>query len=199
MGGQARRSLALRFFLLIGLLWLVGFAVFAARLVSPPQWDGERVVDAAIVLTGGAGRLETAAEILRDNKARQVLISGVHSDVSAAQLKRMLNLPQSLVDCCLLLDKRARNTWHNAEQAVRWAQDVQARSLILVTSDYHMPRSYYLLMHQIAKEGADIRRVVTLPVETERSVLHIFTEYHKYLASLVLHFRVKKSDDREET
>lgn len=193
--GQGRGSLVLRLILLFLAVWLAGFAVFAAKLLSPPQWQGDKVMDVAIVLTGGAGRLEAAADILRQRKVGKVLISGVHGDVSAKRLQRLLNLPGDLVTCCVLLDKRARNTRHNAQQAVQWASDVGARSLLLITSDYHLPRAYYLLTHQIKVQNAPMMTVETIGVSTGRAPFMIFKEYHKYLLSLMLNVQLGYRND----
>ena len=191
--GERKSRLLGRLLLLLFIVWLVGFGLFARYAASTgfrtlPSGD---VYDAAIVLTGGPGRLQTAAELLRRNRVRQVLVSGVHRDVTASDLQKMLSLPQALTRCCLLIDKRAKNTWHNAEESAKWTRSINARSVVLITADYHVPRSLYLFRHELEQLSDRAVTVVPLAVETADPATYLFVEYHKYLISLALHFRWK--------
>ena len=191
--GTRKKRLIPRWLMLLALLWAAGFALFAryaSQFEGPTIPNGE-VYDAALVLTGGAGRLQAAADMLKRNRVRHVFVSGVHRDVTASDLQVMLNLPETLATCCLFIDKRAKNTWQNAEEAMRWVTGMQARSVVLITADYHMPRSLYLFMSEAKERGAWPTEVLPYGVDTGASIANLFVEYHKYLLSLVLHFRWK--------
>ncbi|MEF2071381.1 YdcF family protein [Consotaella aegiceratis] len=97
--------------------------------------------DGIVVLTGGAMRLESAIDLLKNGKARRLLISGVNRGTSARALSRLTATDPSWFECCIDIDRAALNTIGNAEMAAAWAHQRGLQSLILVTSDYHMPRS----------------------------------------------------------
>ena len=49
--------------------------------------------------------------------------------------------------CCVDLDHSAVNTRSNAAETRRWVQERGFRSLIVVTSNYHMPRAIVEMSH----------------------------------------------------
>ena len=51
--------------------------------------------------------------------------------------------------CCIDLDYSAVNTIGNAVETRRWALGHGFRSLVVVTSSYHMPRAMLELSHQL--------------------------------------------------
>jgi uncharacterized SAM-binding protein YcdF (DUF218 family) len=46
-----------------------------------------------------------------------------------------------LFDCCVDLGREARTTIGNASEAATWADTHNASRIVLVTSEYHMPRA----------------------------------------------------------
>ena len=60
---------------------------------------------------------------------------------SIATLSKLTDTDRALFDCCVDLDYDALNTVGNAEMADLWARNLGFKELILVTSDYHMPRT----------------------------------------------------------
>ena len=56
---------------------------------------------------------------------------------------------RSVFACCVDLDYRALNTIGNAEQTRRWARQHGFRSLLVVTSTYHMPRTLAEIGHAL--------------------------------------------------
>jgi uncharacterized SAM-binding protein YcdF (DUF218 family) len=118
-----------------------GFIVFAEKIArSRPPADAR--ADAIVVLTGGAQRIDGALALIAEKRAKRLLISGVNQDVTQHDLERVVsgNLRDDLA-CCVDLGKEARDTIGNAAEARHWAEERGFSSLIVVTSDYHMPRS----------------------------------------------------------
>ena len=103
--------------------------------------------DGIVVLTGGSSRVSDAMELLADGYGRRLLISGVHPTNAASDISRSLSDNQSLLNCCVDLDRSAVNTRSNAAETRRWAHERGFKSLIVVTSNYHMPRAIVELSH----------------------------------------------------
>jgi uncharacterized SAM-binding protein YcdF (DUF218 family) len=64
-----------------------------------------------------------------------------------------------MLDCCVDLGRQARDTVGNAAEARAWADERGFTSLIVVTSDYHMPRS----MSELGQAMPD-KQLIPFPV-----------------------------------
>ncbi len=124
----------------------IGFVEFLSQLhgteAKPP-----RTADGIVVLTGGSSRVSDAMELLADGYGKRLLISGVHPSSGTSDISRSLSENQSLLSCCVDLDRSAVNTRSNAAETRRWAHERGFKSLIVVTSNYHMPRAIVELSH----------------------------------------------------
>lgn len=130
---------------LIGLLFafLGGFVLFAERvtrlaaaIAEPPAADG------VVALTGGGGaRISTGMELLARGKGKRLLVSGVNPQTTDEDVRQLAGGEETLFSCCVDLGRSARSTIGNAHETAAWADDHGYRSLIIVTSDFHMPRS----------------------------------------------------------
>jgi uncharacterized SAM-binding protein YcdF (DUF218 family) len=123
-----------------------GFVGFLGQL-RDAEIKPARSADGIVVLTGGASRVSDAMELLADGYGKRLLISGVHPTNDAADISRSLPDNQSLMGCCVDLDHSAVNTRSNASETRRWARERGFKSLIVVTSNYHMPRAIVELSH----------------------------------------------------
>src|SRR5690606_12776903 len=91
----ARRSRVLRSVriflssaLVLLVLYLAGFLVFASHIAAMKAPERLSPADAIIVFTGGYMRLEPAMNLLRSGAGQRLLISGVHPDADASALQR---------------------------------------------------------------------------------------------------------------
>jgi uncharacterized SAM-binding protein YcdF (DUF218 family) len=125
---------------------ILGFVFFLTQLrgteVKPAQ-----TADGIVVLTGGSSRVSDAMELLADGYGKRLLISGVRRTNGAIDISRSLPDNQSLLSCCVDLDRSAINTRSNAAETRRWVHERGFKSLIVVTSNYHMPRAIVELSH----------------------------------------------------
>ncbi len=126
---------------IVGLLWAVGLAAFITGLPGPSQ-DAPGKADGVVVFTGGGGaRITTGMTIFANGAGERLLISGVHPDTSRERLSEFWDGAPDMFNCCVDLGREARSTEGNAEESAAWARKHEYNDLILVTSDYHIPRA----------------------------------------------------------
>ncbi|WP_300527115.1 YdcF family protein [Maricaulis sp.] len=138
--------------------------------------------DAIIVLTGGVGRLATGGELLRRGRAPVLMISGVHPSVTDRDIEDQTGLDSADFACCVVLDRIASDTVGNATETARWVAANSYQRLIIVTSDYHLPRS--LLEMERAMPGVELipYPVVTTPPWINPGNARLWLqEYAKYV------------------
>ncbi len=123
-----------------------GFVAFLAQLRGV-ETQPARNADGIVVLTGGSSRVSDAMELLAGGYGKRLLISGVHPTSAASDISRTLPDNQSLLGCCVDLDYSAINTRSNAAETKRWVRERGFKSLIVVTSNYHMPRAIAEMSH----------------------------------------------------
>jgi uncharacterized SAM-binding protein YcdF (DUF218 family) len=124
----------------------IGFVGFLSQLHGT-EIKPDRHADGIVVLTGGSSRVSDAMELLAAGYGKRLLISGVHPTNEASDISRSLPDSQSLMGCCVDLDRSAVNTRSNAAETRRWVRERGFKSLIVVTSNYHMPRATVELSH----------------------------------------------------
>ncbi len=132
----------------VGLVVLIaaGFAAFLSQLRTA-ETSPDRSADGIVVLTGGSSRVSDAIELLAAGYGKRLLISGVHPSSGLSDISRQLPEGQSFFHCCVDLDRSAINTRSNAAETRRWVHERGFKSLIVVTSNYHMPRAIVELTH----------------------------------------------------
>src|SRR6516165_12469259 len=168
-----------------GLALAGGFAWFVGR-VPAHEAQLSRDADGIVALTGGASRIADAIELLASGRGRRLLISGVNRTTSSREISRLNPELEKWVRCCVDFD-RSLNTLGNAIETKRWAEHRGFRSLIVVTSNYHMPRALAEIAHQLP----DVV-LVPFPVVTDRqraepwwsdvvAARRMVTEYVKYV------------------
>lgn len=161
---------------LLLLLYAIGFVLFAFTLGKPAP-AGARATDAAVVLTGGSGRLEHGIDVLRNGKAARLLVAGVDPSVRKRDLLQRVPGSASMLKCCVDLGSESVDTRTNAEEASRWLVSHGFHSLRLITSDWHMRRARYEFGRVLGSKYL----IVPDAVRTDPSFLTLFGEYNKYV------------------
>jgi uncharacterized SAM-binding protein YcdF (DUF218 family) len=145
--------------------------------------------DGIVVLTGSRFRINDALELLAAGHGRRLLISGVYPATKLSEIAHMMPEFDRWFNCCVDLDYIALNTIGNAVETKRWAREQRSRSLIVVTSNFHMPRALTEISHQLP----DVR-LVAYPVISDRVKIDswwsspatarlLFMEYLKYMVA----------------
>lgn len=175
----------------IVLMWLVGLLVFADRVQDFTPAPEPARADAIVSLTGpSAERVNAAIRLLEQDKGERLLISGVNREVRRRELRALTPGSSKLFNCCVDLGFEAENTVGNASEIAEWARKQDYRSLIVVTSDYHMARSM-LEIRSALPSVVLIPYAVSTPTldqpnwwRNEKSARRMTLEYMKYLAVL---------------
>ncbi len=159
------------------LVWTLGFLWFALTL---PQPAGGQKTDGVIALTGAAGRIPRAIDIVRAGKARKLLVAGVASEVRPGEFAAEYKVSPELMDCCVKLGFESIDTRSNALEAARWIAAEKLSSVRLVTTDWHMRRARFDLALAVPT-GVEI-----LPdaIPSRPSMKTLFIEYNKLLARI---------------
>ncbi|MEE2695323.1 MAG: YdcF family protein [Pseudomonadota bacterium] len=141
------------FFLTIGFIsfswWLILlFNIFPKSFYLPTNYKlGDET--AIIVLTGGKGRIEKGTELFDNGLGKYLFISGVFKKSELEIRDEIINQIEKR-ECCIIYDENARNTFENAHEVKRWLERKNnLNNLILVTSYYHLPRSYIIFKNAI--------------------------------------------------
>jgi len=167
-----------------GFLWFVGN-------VPTEEVSIDRPADGIVVLTGGASRIADAIELLAAGRGKRLLISGVHPTTSSSELARLSPAYGRWMTCCVDLGHAAINTTGNAIETKQWVTERGFQSVIVVTSNYHMPRT----MAELRRRMPDVA-LVPFPVVTDKmrneawwssppTAKLLFSEYLKYIVAQV--------------
>ena len=126
--------------LVVGML-IGGFLVFAAA-IPRSEIALQRSADGIVVLDRRGSRIEDAlacSSPSADNGfSSPACIRTPTRPRSPGEARRW----SACFTCCIDLDREAQNTIGNAVAAARWARARNFRSLIVVTSAWHMPRAF---------------------------------------------------------
>ncbi len=179
-------------FAIIGMaaLFAGGFGVFATYISELATPREVAAADGIIVLTGGQARIDAALALLEAGKGRRLLISGVHPSADRESLRLATGGDARLFDCCVDIDHAALDTAGNAEESAKWMQTNHFERVIVVTNNYHMPRSLLEMHRQAETVTLEPYPVVNTPLDQggwmtkPAAVRVIFTEYAKYVAAL---------------
>ena len=126
--------------LLAAVAGMGGFLYFA-ETVAALETPREAKADAIVVLTGGYQRIDRAFDLLKQGAGRRLLISGVNPATSGNQIRKLTQSSSALFECCVDMGYEAVDTIGNANETARWISDHQFRRVLVVTNNYHMPRS----------------------------------------------------------
>lgn len=134
--------------LTLAVLWLFGLVIFVSKLPTESQSRLDLAQTALpensgiVVYTGGGGaRISKAMELFGQGIAKRLLISGVHPDTTQNHLEKLWDGDKTRFSCCLDLGLEAQTTRGNAHELVQWAIKNNFSAIVLVTSDYHLPRA----------------------------------------------------------
>lgn len=140
--------------------------------------------DAIVVLAGGKGRVEEGVRLFRESRADYLFFIGVDPSVRKSDLYRPQ--PGDPSPDKVILEKASRNTLENAIFGRDLLVSHDIRSIILITSRYHLKRSSILFRNSLPKDIA----IYPYPVDSSKlkeswwnhsgSFQLLFREFYKY-------------------
>jgi uncharacterized SAM-binding protein YcdF (DUF218 family) len=176
---------------IVGVVLLSGGFLWFIWHVPSEEVTLDRKADGIVVLTGAATRIPDAIELLAAERGQRLLITGVHRATSKREIARLTPLYSRFFGCCVDLDRSALNTFGNAIETRRWAKEHNFNSLIVVTSNWHMPRAMVELGHQLPDVTLIPYPVLSEKIKSESWLANaeiarlMLSEYLKYLFALV--------------
>lgn len=183
---------------LVGALLLAGGFFWFVWQIQTEEVTLNRNADGIVVLTGAAARIPDAIELLAAERGKRLLITGVHRDTRAREIARLTPLYSKFFTCCIDLDRSAINTFGNAIETKRWAVEHNFNSLIIVTSNWHMPRAMAEMRHQLPQASLIAYPVISEKTRPEswwtntETLKLLFGEYLKFLFA---HVRMRIDPD----
>ena len=134
-----------------------------------------------VVITGNAGRLKAAVNLMSLNKEANLLISGVAKGVKYSEIIKNNIINKEKVK----LGYNAQSTLGNAIETKIWINKNNIRDFILITDDWHMKRT--LLLFKNSMPNIKIFPYKLKSSSEELKERFLFEEHLKYLVS---HFQV---------
>lgn len=177
------------------LIWLGGFIIFQ-QYIRKHQEDLVSKTDAIIVLTGGQNRIVEAVRLYNEGLADMLFISGVGQNVDIKTLEKQNNTMIVRDLHQVYLGKEATNTFQNAIEVSEFIRRHNLKSIRLVTSYYHMPRSVVQILRfnpdlTIIEHYVYSKNVSKRWWKRPKSFFLIASEYHKFVAVYIQNIFLK--------
>jgi len=144
--------------------------------------------DAIVVLTGGTGRLEEGLRLFREGRGGYLILSGVEETSSLGAIFPGRDLKTAVDTSRIILDIESRRTIDNAFNVKKIVEEKGFKSLVLVTSNYHMKRAFTLFSKTIYGDVKLYRHPVRGPNfkdeewwQSQKSLKLVTSEFFKYL------------------
>ena len=191
-----------KIFFIIFLLFLIAYFFielnsFKEKILTL-QKDPINLSSKVVILTGGTNRIKEGFEVIYklDKKSitnLKVLVSGTGKGFSKLSLQEKLNpgFDLRLIECCVELDSVSHNTYSNAIETSKWVSKNKIEEILLITSNYHIPRSILEFQNKMPN-----LKILYYPIIPKKHQINkwlksfetfslIFIEYCKYIIANV--------------
>lgn len=127
--------------LLFVIIVLLQFNFFLFNIQSYKNTDlNKKEIEGIVVLTGDKFRILEGLKILNSEIGYKLLISGVNKEISIEEIKKEFPKFNQLFNCCIELESISKNTFENVREIFFWKKNNNIKNILLITSDYHLPR-----------------------------------------------------------
>jgi uncharacterized SAM-binding protein YcdF (DUF218 family) len=143
-------------------------------------------IDSIVVLTGDKFRISKGMEILSNGIGEKLLLSGVNKNIELINIKNEFPKYNNFFDCCVDIDNISSNTFENSRETFLWLEKNKYNSLLIVSSDYHMPRAKLEFERFFKTENTYYHPVNSNnDVKVIGKVKKLFLEYVKYMRTYI--------------
>ena len=142
-------------------------------------------IDGIVVLTGDQFRIAKGIELLKRNPNKKLLISGVNKNINAIDIMEKFPNNKNFFECCIDIGKDAKNTFENIIETFEWMKSNEFTSIIIVTSDYHLPRVKLEINRFIDNQQIFYEAVKTDESDSILRLKKITLEYIKYIRTFL--------------
>ena len=142
-------------------------------------------IDGIVVLTGDQYRIAKGIELLKNYPDKKLLISGVNKNINTIDIMKEFPNNKNFFECCVDIGKDAKNTFENIIETFEWMKSNEFNSIIIVTSDYHVPRVKLEINRFIDNQQIFYEAVKTGEGESILRLKKITLEYIKYIRTFL--------------
>jgi uncharacterized SAM-binding protein YcdF (DUF218 family) len=104
-------------------------------------WTEDVNADCAIALTGGPNRVREGFDLLSKRNVLKLIVSGVNPQAELRNILPVWPYYGDLHEQDVILDRRSRTTYGNAQQSLPLVEALHCRDAVLITSRVHMYRA----------------------------------------------------------
>ena len=169
-------------------IWLGGLLYFIFSF-NEQDVSFTQYTDGIVVFTGSPGRINEGINLLQLGKSKLMLVTGVNQS-SLKNTEEWIKSKTPKFLCCIELETKAKNTYGNARETIKWIKKNNLTSIYLVTSGYHILRSE-IELRKIAPKNLLIIKHPVRDSDSKVTLLNhatyfvfISIEYSKFLISL---------------
>ncbi|WP_339266752.1 YdcF family protein [Paenibacillus sp. FSL R5-0470] len=149
--GKCRKRI---FFLYLPVLLMVLLFLCVGRFL--PLSEFPKQADVIMVLSGGGGRVEKAAELFKEGFAPYILLSKASEVTGPSGDLQQTALALGIPEKAILTEDAAQSTYQNAEFTLPIMKKNGFASVIVVSSDFHMRRVKLIFDHVYKKSGVEL-------------------------------------------
>jgi uncharacterized SAM-binding protein YcdF (DUF218 family) len=184
----------LHMFMFLCVIWLLGLLIFITNIPEETT-NVDEESDAVVVLTGGSMRLHEGIKIFDSLKAKKILISGVGEGVTKKDIVALLKASEAVNNVNLdnvVLGEIAENTYSNAIETKIFMELNNFKSIRLVTSNYHIIRSYMIFKRVMPEYKIIVHPVCSDNFKKKGTLISFpsfriaISEYTKYIGTIVM-------------
>ncbi|MBI5235042.1 MAG: YdcF family protein [Deltaproteobacteria bacterium] len=158
------------------ILSIAGFLYLLADYAASGPESGASVAagraDAIVVLTGGRGRAEEGIKLLRSGAGDILILSGVDRAASVDSIFAASKLSAEIRGR-IILEKNSTSTHLNAVEVGKLMNERGLKSMVLVTSGYHLKRARTIFDRVMPSDVSIIYRRVATPNYDENDIWNL--------------------------
>ena len=145
----------------------------------------ESIVEGIVVLTGDKYRISEGLSLLEKKIGNKLLISGVNSKIPLNVIKNEFPKYDKLFNCCIEFDNTSSNTFENIREVYVWKLNNDINTILIVSSDYHLPRVELESNRLLLKEETHYYGVEYKSQKINIRMKKLIVEYIKYLRTKI--------------